>query len=60
VAQHLNFELVKAIKSPEFKKKPDELMLHPGGNTSQEFSQHIKTMSDKVGRVIQNAKIKAE
>ena len=60
VVQRLHTELVKAIKSPEFKSKLDELMLEPGGNSTEDFTQYIKTMSDKVGRVIQDAKIKAE
>jgi tripartite-type tricarboxylate transporter receptor subunit TctC len=60
VVQVLYNSLVKAIKSPEFKSKLDDLMLEPGAMTPEEFSQFVKNMSIKVGHVIQEAKIKAD
>jgi tripartite-type tricarboxylate transporter receptor subunit TctC len=60
IVQRLNRELVSAIQAPEFKKKLDELMLDPGGNTPEEFAAYVRDMYERVGKVIRSANIKAE
>jgi len=60
VVGRLNRELVSAIGTPEFRKRLDELMLDPGGNSPEEFDAYVRAMYERVGRVIRSANIKAE
>jgi tripartite-type tricarboxylate transporter receptor subunit TctC len=60
IVQRLNRELVSAIQAPDFRKKLDELMLDPGGNTPEEFAAYVRDMYERVGKVIRSANIKAE
>jgi tripartite-type tricarboxylate transporter receptor subunit TctC len=52
--------MVAAIKSPDFERRLDELMLDPGGDTPQEFGAYVRGMYERVGKVIRNANIKAD
>jgi tripartite-type tricarboxylate transporter receptor subunit TctC len=60
IVHRLNAEFVSAIKAPDFRKRLDELMLDPGGNTPEEFAAYVRAMYERVGRVIRSANIKAE
>ena len=60
IVTRLNREMVAAIKSPDFDKRLDELMLDPGGDTPQEFGAYVRGMYERVGKVIRNANIKAD
>jgi tripartite-type tricarboxylate transporter receptor subunit TctC len=60
VVAYLNRELAAAINSPEYKKRLDDQMLDPGGNSPAEFATFVRTMSDRVGQVMRDAKIKAD
>jgi tripartite-type tricarboxylate transporter receptor subunit TctC len=60
IVQKLNRELVSAISGADFRKRLDELMLDPGGNSPEEFALYVRNMSERVGRVIRSANIKAE
>lgn len=60
VIQRLNRELVGAIEAPDFRKRLDELMLDPGGNSPEEFAAYVRAMYERVGTVIRSANIKAE
>jgi tripartite-type tricarboxylate transporter receptor subunit TctC len=60
VIQRLNRELVGAIEAPDFRKRLDELMLDPGGNSPEEFAAYVRAMYERVGNVIRSANIKAE
>jgi len=60
IVQQLYRELAAAIGSADFKKRLDELMLDPGGNSPEEFGVYVRTMSERIGRVIRAANIKAE
>lgn len=60
IVQRLNGEFASAIKAPDFRKRLDELMLDPGGNTPEEFAAYVRAMYERVGRVIRGANIKAE
>ena len=60
VVRRLNRELVSAIGTPEFRKRLDELMLDPGGNSPEEFGAYVRAMYERVGGVIRSANIKAE
>jgi tripartite-type tricarboxylate transporter receptor subunit TctC len=60
IVTRLNREMVAAIKSPDFEKRLDELMLDPGGDSPQEFGAYVQRMYERVGKVIRNANIKAD
>src|SRR3954447_4547379 len=60
IVQRLNREMVTAIEAPEFRKRLDELMLDPGGNTPEEFGAYVRSNYERVGRVIRSANIKAD
>ena len=60
IVQKLNRELAGAINTVDFRKRLDELMLDPGGNSTEEFAVYVRTMAERVGRVIRAANIKAE
>ncbi len=56
----LNRELVAAIGNADFRKRLDDLMLDPGGNSPEEFAAYVRTMSERISGVIRAANIKAE
>ncbi len=56
----LNRELVAAIGSADFRKRLDELMLDPGGDSPDEFATYVRAMSERIALVIRTANIKAE
>ena len=60
VVQQLNRGFAAAIGSPDFRKRLDELMLDPGGNSTEEFAAYVRAMSERIGRVIRAANIKSE
>ena len=60
VVQQLNRGFAAAIGSADFRKRLDELMLDPGGNSPEEFAAYVRAMSERVGRVIRAANIKSE
>jgi tripartite-type tricarboxylate transporter receptor subunit TctC len=60
IVQRLNREFVAAMQAPDFRKRLDELMLDPGGNTPEEFAAYVRAMYERVGNVIRSANIKAE
>ena len=60
IVQRLNREFVTAMQAPDFRKRLDELMLDPGGNTPEEFAAYVRAMHERVGTVIRSANIKAE
>jgi tripartite-type tricarboxylate transporter receptor subunit TctC len=60
IVQRLNREMVSAIEAAEFRKRLDELMLDPGGNTPEEFGAYVRSNYERVGRVIRSANIKAD
>ena len=58
MVQQLNRGFAAAIGSPDFRKRLDELMLDPGGNSTEEFAAYVRAMSERIGRVIRAANIK--
>lgn len=60
IVTRLNREMVGAIKSPEFLKRLDELMLDPGGDTPEQFGAYVRANYERVGKVIRSANIKAD
>ena len=60
IVQRLYRELAAAIGTPEFRKRLDDLLLDPGGNTPEEFAAYVRGMSERVGGVIRRGNIKVE
>ena len=60
IVQRLYREFAGAIGTPEFRKRLDELLLDPGGNTPEEFAAYVRGMSERVGGVIRRGNIKVE
>ena len=60
IVRQLNHELVETVGSADFRKRLDELMLDPGGNSPEEFAAYVRAMSERIGRVIRAANIKSE
>jgi len=60
IVQKLNRELVAAIENADFRKRLDDLMLDPGGNSPEDFAAYVRAMSERISRVIRAANIKAE
>jgi tripartite-type tricarboxylate transporter receptor subunit TctC len=60
IVQRLYREFAAAIGSPEFRKRLDDLLLDPGGNTPEEFAAYVRAMSERVGGVIRKGNIKVE
>lgn len=60
IVRQLNQELAGAINTADFRKRLDEMMLDPGGNSPEEFARYVRAMAERVGTVIRAANIKAE
>lgn len=60
VVAYLNREIAAVIASPDFKKRMDDQMLDPGGNSQEEFAAYVRKMSTRVGTAIRAANIKAD
>jgi tripartite-type tricarboxylate transporter receptor subunit TctC len=58
VLDKLHLETVKALATPEMRKKFDELGLEPIGNTPVEFAAVIKKEIPEWAKVIKDADIK--
>ena len=60
IVRKLNRELAETVGSADFRKRLDEMMLDPGGNSPEEFAAYVRAMSERIGRVIRAANIKSE
>lgn len=60
VVQKLNREFASAINAPDFRKRLDDLLLDPGGNSPEEFAAYVRSMSERVGGVIRKANIRLD
>ena len=60
LAQKINADIVKIVKSPEMQKKLADQGARPVGSTQAEAAAFMKAESDKWGKVIKDANIKGE
>jgi tripartite-type tricarboxylate transporter receptor subunit TctC len=60
ILARLNTEMVKAIQSPEFRKRMDEIGAEPIGNTAEQMAAQIKAETDKFGKLVKEAKVVIE
>jgi tripartite-type tricarboxylate transporter receptor subunit TctC len=60
IVARLNTEMVKVIRSPEFRKRMEEIGAEPIGNTSEQMAQQIKVETEKFARLVKEAKVTIE
>jgi tripartite-type tricarboxylate transporter receptor subunit TctC len=60
IVARLNAEMVKVIKSPDFRKRMDEIGAEPIGNSSEQMAAQIKAETDKFARLVKEAKVVIE
>ena len=57
IVVRLNTELVKIIRSPEFKKRMDDIGAEPIGNTPEQMGQQIKEDTERFAKLVKEAKV---
>lgn len=57
VVTRLNTEIVKIVKSPDFRKKLEEMGAEPIGDTSAEMAARIKEDTERFAQLIKDARI---
>ena len=57
IVVRLNTELVKIIRSPEFKKRMDDIGAEPIGNTPEQMGQQIKEDTERFAKLVKDAKV---
>ena len=60
ILARLNTEMVKVIKSPEFRKRMDEIGAEPVGNSAQQMAVQIKGETEKFAKLVKEAKVTIE
>ncbi len=60
ILARLNTEMVKAIQSPEFRKRMDEIGAEPIGNSAEQMAAQIKAETEKFARLVKEAKVVIE
>jgi tripartite-type tricarboxylate transporter receptor subunit TctC len=60
ILARLNTEMVKAIQSPDFRKRMDEIGAEPIGNSAEQMAAQIKAETDKFGKLVKEAKVVIE
>jgi tripartite-type tricarboxylate transporter receptor subunit TctC len=56
----LNAEMVKVIRSPEFRKRMEEIGAEPVGSSTDQMAQQIKDETDKFAKLVKDAKVTIE
>jgi tripartite-type tricarboxylate transporter receptor subunit TctC len=60
ILARLNTETVKAIHSPEFRKRMDEIGAEPIGNSADQMAQQIRGETEKFAKLVKDAKVTIE
>lgn len=60
IVDRLNAEMVKAIHSPDFKKRMDEIGAEPVGDTEEQMAAQVKSETDKFAKLVRDAKVTIE
>jgi tripartite-type tricarboxylate transporter receptor subunit TctC len=53
----LNAEMVKIIRSPEFRKKMDDIGAEPVGNTPEQMARQVKDDTERFAKLVKDAKV---
>ena len=57
VLAKLSAEMVKVIRSPDFRKRMAEIGAEPIGNTPEQMARQIKDDTDRYARLVKDAKV---
>ncbi len=60
ILARLNAEMVKVIRSPEFRKRMDEIGAEPIGNSADQMAQQIRSETEKFAKLVRDAKVTIE
>lgn len=60
IVARLSAETMKIIRSPEFKKRMDEIGAEPVGDTPEQMARQIKEETEKFARLVKEAKVTIE
>jgi len=60
ILARLNIEMVKVIRSPEFRKRMDEIGAEPIGNSAEQMAAQIKGETEKFAKLVKDAKVVIE
>jgi tripartite-type tricarboxylate transporter receptor subunit TctC len=60
IVARLNTEMVKAIQSPEFRKRMEEIGAEPIGNSAEQMALQIKGETEKFAKLVKDAKVTIE
>ena len=60
ILARLNSEMVRVIKSPEFRKRMDEIGAEPVGNSAEQMAVQIKGETEKFAKLVKDAKVTIE
>ena len=60
ILARLNSEMTKIIKSPDFRKRMDEIGAEPVGGSAEQMSALIRSETDKFARLVKDAKVTIE
>jgi len=60
IVARLNTEMVKIIRSPEFKKRMDEIGAEPIGNSQEQMARQVKDETEKFAKLVKDAKVVIE
>jgi tripartite-type tricarboxylate transporter receptor subunit TctC len=57
IQARLSAEMVKIIRSPEFRKRMDEIGAEPIGNSQEQMARQIKDESEKFAKLVKQANV---
>jgi len=57
IQARLSQEMMKIIKSPDFKKRMDEIGAEPVGNTQEQMARQIKDETEKFAKLVKQANV---
>jgi tripartite-type tricarboxylate transporter receptor subunit TctC len=60
VQARLSSEMVKIIKSPEFRQRMSEIGADPVGDSPEQMAQTIKAETEKFGKLVKDANVVIE
>ena len=60
IVTRLNTELVRIIRSPEFKKRMDDIGAEPVGDTPEQMGQQIRDDTERFAKLVKQAKVTIE
>ena len=60
IVARLNTEMVKVIRSPEFRKRMDEIGAEPVGNSPQQMAQQVKSETERFAKIVKDGKVAIE